>query len=115
MARVKRGVTSRARHKSVFNKTKGFRHGRKNLIKVAKQAADKAEKNAFIGRKLKKRQFRALWIIKINAACRQEGVSYSQLINGLKTNKIDINRKDLSLMASDKPEGFKKLVEKVKS
>ncbi len=112
MARVKRGTTTRARHKSVFSKTKGFRHGRKNLIKLAKQASVKAAKNAFIGRKQKKRNFRALWILRINAACRKSGITYSQFIFKLQEKKIEINRKEISDMALNDEKAFKALLEK---
>jgi large subunit ribosomal protein L20 len=112
MARVKRGTTTRARHKSVYSKTKGFRHGRKNLIKVAKQAAVKAAKNAYIGRKQKKRNFRSLWIIRINAACRQNGITYSQFINKLQEKKIEINRKEISEMVLKDEKAFKNLLAK---
>ncbi len=115
MSRVKRGTTARARHKSVLNKTKGFRGRRRTVYRLAKQAADKAQKNAKIGRKLKKRDFRALWIVRINAACRQNGIKYSKFIAGAQKAKIEINRKELSELALKKPEEFKKLVEKAKA
>lgn len=113
MARVKRGTTTKARHKSVLKKTKGFRHGRKNLIKVARQAAVRAAKNAYIGRKQKKRNFRSLWIIRINAACRQNGMSYSQFIHKLQEKKIDVNRREISQMVLENEKEFKALLEKV--
>lgn len=112
MARVKRGTTTRARHNRVFEKTKGFRHGRKNLIKLAKQASVKAAKNAYIGRKQKKRNFRSLWIIRINAACRKNGISYSQFINRLQEKKIEINRKQIAEMALNDTKAFKALLDK---
>jgi len=114
MARVKRGTTAKARHKRVFAQTKGFRHGRKNLIKQAKQAAVRAGQNAYIGRKLKKRNFRALWIIRLNAALAENGMKYSVFIHQLSVHKIDLNRKVLSELAVKSPEEFTKLVEKVK-
>lgn len=112
MARVKRGTTTKARHNRCFQKTKGFRHGRKNLIKLAKQASVRAEKNAYIGRKQKKRNFRSLWIIRINAACRKNGVSYSQFINKLQEKKIAINRKEIAEMAMNDAKAFNQLLEK---
>lgn len=115
MARVKRGTISKARHKKVFAQTKGYRHGRKNLIKQAKQAQVRAGQNAYIGRKQKKRNFRALWIIRLNAACADNGIKYSVFINGLKKNNLDLNRKVLSELAVKSPDEFKKLVDKVKA
>jgi len=112
MARVKRGTTTKARHKRVYEQTKGFRHGRKNLIKVAKQAAVKAKKNAYIGRKQKKRNFRSLWIIRINAACRKNGISYSQFIHKLQEKKIVINRREISQMVLENDKEFRALLEK---
>lgn len=112
MARVKRGTTTKARHKSVLSKTKGFRHGRKNLIKVAKQAAVRAAKNAYIGRKQKKRNFKALWILRINAACRKNGITYSQFMGKLKEKKIEINRHEISQMALNDEKAFSALLEK---
>src|ERR1035437_5864488 len=106
MARVKRSNTSRARHKKVFELTKGFRHTRKNLIKVAKQASVKAGQNAYVGRKQKKRMFRTLWIIRLNAACMQNGIKYSRFISSLKAKNIELNRKVLSEMALKEPEEF---------
>jgi large subunit ribosomal protein L20 len=114
MSRVKRGTTSKARHKKVFSQTKGFRHGRKNLIKQAKQALTRAGQNAYIGRKRKKRVFRRLWIVRLNAACAENGIKYSRFIKLLSDKKIELNRKTLSELAQSQPEEFKKLVEKVK-
>jgi len=114
MARVKRGVMVRKHHKNLLKKTKGFRHGRKNLVKMARQADLKAGQYAYRDRRVKKRQFRSLWIIQINAACRQNGIKYSTFINGLKKAKIELDRKVLSQIAREEPEEFKKLVEKVK-
>lgn len=114
MARVKRGTQTKASHKRVYKLTKGFRHGRKNLIKVAKQAATKAGENAYRGRRLKKRTFRSLWIVRLNAACQANDIKYSEFIHKLNEKKIVISRKALSELAQKEPEEFKKLAEKVK-
>ncbi len=115
MARVKRGTSTKATHKKVYAQTKGFRHGRKNLIKQARQAAIRAGQNAYIGRKLKKRNFRSLWIIRLNAACRGNGIKYSEFIHLMDEKKIVISRKVLSELAQKEPAEFTKLVERVKS
>jgi len=114
MARVKRGTHTKASHKKVLKLTKSFRHGRKNLIKQAKQAATRAGQNAYIGRKLKKRNFRALWIVRLNAACKLNDIKYSELIHLLDVNKITISRKALSELAQKEPGEFSKLVAKIK-
>lgn len=115
MPRVKRGVTARARHKKVIKKAKGYYAARGKVFRVAKQAVIKAGQYAYIGRKQKKRQFRALWIIRINAAVREHGLSYSKFIAGLQNSEIEIDRKILAdLAVSDKP-AFAAIVEKVKS
>ena len=114
MSRVKRGVTVKKRHKKILAKTKGFRHGRKNLVKMSRQADLKAGQYAYRDRRVKKRDFRRLWILQINAACRLNGIKYSTFMNGLKKAKIDLDRKVLSQIAQENPEEFKKLVEKVK-
>jgi len=113
MPRVKRGVTSRARHKRLFAKTKGMKAGRRNQVKLARQAFLKAGTNAYIDRRRKKRDFRGAWIISINAACREQGISYSQFIKKLKDNKIELDRKVLSEMAKSHPESFAQLVKEV--
>jgi len=113
MPRVKRGVTSRARHKRLFAKTKGMKAGRRNQVKLARQAFLKAGTNAYIDRRRKKRDFRGAWIISINAACREQGISYSQFIKKLKDNKIELDRKVLSEMARSHPESFAQLVKEV--
>ncbi len=113
MPRVKRGVTSRARHKRLFAKTKGMKAGRRNQVKLARQAFLKAGTNAYIDRRRKKRDFRGAWIISINAACREQGISYSQFIKKLKNNKIELDRKVLSEMARSHPESFAQLVKEV--
>lgn len=110
MARVKRGTTSRKRHNNLLKQAKGFRHGRKNLIKAAKQAVTRAGQNAYIGRKLKKRNFRSLWIIRINAACAEYGVKYNKFIKALNDSKLDLNRKVLSELAQKDPKAFEKVV-----
>jgi len=104
MARVKRGVVARARHKKVLKKAKGYYGARSRVYRVAKQAVIKAEQYAYRDRRQKKRQFRSLWIVRINAAAREVGLSYSQLINGLKHAEIHIDRKILADIAvHDKP------------
>ena len=114
MARVKRGVTSHAKHKKVLNAAKGYRGRRKNTIRIAKQAVEKAGQYAFRDRKNKKRTFRALWIQRINAGVRQFGLTYSRFISGLEKAGIDIDRKVLSDLAIREPAAFQVIVEKVK-
>ena len=114
MARVKRGVTSHAKHKKVLNAAKGYRGRRKNTIRIAKQAVEKAGQYAFRDRKNKKRTFRALWIQRINAGVRQFGLTYSKFINGLEKAGIDMDRKVLSDLAIREPAAFQVIVEKVK-
>ena len=115
MARVKRGVTSRARHKKILKKAKGFSQARRRLIKTAKQAVIKAGQYAYAGRRLKKRDFRALWIQRINAAARQFGLSYSRMINGLKLANIEIDRKMLADIAVHDAAAFAAIATKVKA
>lgn len=112
MARVKRGVTTNARKKKIFERTKGMSGRRKNTIRVASQAADKAGQHAYIGRKERKRNFRALWIQRINAAARQHGLTYGRFIAGLGLAGIAVDRKILSDLAIREPEAFKALVDK---
>ncbi len=115
MPRVKRGVTAHARHKKVLDKAKGYRGARSKVFRVAKQAVTKAGQYAYRDRKQRKRQFRALWIARINAAARENGMSYSVFMNGLKKASIDIDRKVLADIAVfDKP-AFSALVEKAKA
>ena len=115
MPRVKRGVTARARHKKVLALAKGFRGRRKNVYRVAKQAVMKAGQYAYHDRRQRKRQFRQLWIVRINAAARENGLSYSKFMNGLKKASINIDRKVLAdLAVFDKP-AFAKLVEQAKA
>ena len=115
MSRVKRGVTKHARHKKIIDAAKGFRGRRKNTFRIANQAVEKAGQYAYIGRKLKKRQFRALWIQRINAGVREHGLTYAKFIDGLKKANIEINRKVLSEIAFHDPAAFKTIVEKAKS
>jgi large subunit ribosomal protein L20 len=112
MARVKRGVTAHAKHKKVYEAAKGFRGRRKNTIRAAKAAVDKAGQYAFIGRKLKKRNFRALWIQRINAAVRPFGMTYSRFINGLAKSGVVVDRKVLSDLAIHEPAAFQAIAEK---
>ena len=115
MARVKRGVTARARHKKVLKAAKGYYGARSRTFRTAVQAVTKAGQYAYRDRRQKKRQFRALWIVRINAAARQHDLSYSQLINGLKKANIGLNRKMLSEIAINDPAAFTALVEKAKA
>ena len=96
MARVKRGVTTRAKHKNILEQAKGYRGRRKNTIRIARQAVEKAGQYAYRDRKVKKRSFRALWIQRINAAVRAEGLTYGQFIHALKLANIDLDRKVLA-------------------
>lgn len=114
MARVTRGVTKHARHKKVIKAAKGFRNRRSNTFRAANQAVEKSQQYAYIGRKLKKRQFRALWIQRINAAAREHGMTYGRFMDGLKKAGIDMNRKVLAELAISEPATFKALVETAK-
>ena len=111
MARVKRGVTSHAKHKKVLEQAKGFYGRRKNTIRAAKAAVDKAGQYAYRDRRNKKRSFRALWIQRINAAARAEGLTYSQFINGLNKAGIEMDRKVLAAVAADSA-AFKAIADK---
>ena len=113
MARVKRGVTAHAKHKKVLEQAKGFYGRRKNTIRTAKAAVDKAGQYAYRDRKVRKRSFRALWIQRINAAARLEGLTYSRFIHGLEAAGIDIDRKVLADIAGQYPVAFKAIAEKV--
>mgnify|MGYP001183845117 FL=1 len=115
MARVKRGVQAKARHKKVLKQAKGFRGSRSRTYKVAKQAVMRAGQYAYRDRRVKKRVFRSLWIIRINAAARENGLTYSKLITGLKKAKIDLDRKTLASIAVNDKEAFSKIVEEAKS
>lgn len=113
MSRVKRGVTSHKRHKRLLERAKGFRGGRKNLILEAHQAVVHAGADAYVGRKDKKGDMRALWIVRINAALEPHNLSYSQFINKLKTKKVELDRKVLSQIAAEDPKSFDEIVKKV--
>ena len=115
MARVKRGVTARRRHKSVLARAKGYYNARRKVFRVAKQAVTKAGQYAYIGRKQRKRQFRALWIVRINAGARQFGLSYSRLMNGLKKANINVDRKVLADLAIHDIAAFGALADKAKA
>ncbi len=115
MARVKRGVTSKAKHKKVLKAVKGQWGRRKNTIRVAKQAMEKAMQYAYRDRRNKKRDFKSLWIQRINAGVRAEGLTYSKFINGLNKSGIKIDRKILAEIAYDSPEAFKSIVQKAQS
>ena len=115
MARVKGAVVTRARHKKVLKLAKGYRGAKSKLYRTANQAVMKSLAYAYRDRKQKKRNFRQLWIARINAAARANGMSYSRFMNGLKLNGIEINRKMLSEIAIADPAAFTALVEKVKS
>ena len=115
MARVKRGVTSHAKHKKVLKAVKGQWGRRKNTIRVAKQAMEKAMQYAYRDRRNKKRDFKSLWIQRINAGVRAEGLSYSKFINGLSKSGIKLDRKILAEIAYDNPEAFKIIVKKAQS
>ena len=115
MARVKRGVTAHARHKSVISRAKGYRGRRNNVFRVATQAVTKAGQYAYRDRRQKKRQFRALWIARINAAIREHGLSYSRFINGLSRSKIEIDRKVLADLAVRDKQAFAQLAAQARS
>mgnify|MGYP001552310858 FL=1 len=115
MARVKRGVTGHAKHKKVFKAAKGYYGRRKNTIRIAKQAVEKAGQYAFRDRKRRKRTFRALWIQRINAAVRPFGLNYSKFIDGLAKSGLVIDRKVLSDLAIREPAAFEAIVQKAKS
>lgn len=114
MVRVKKGKAARKHRKHILEYTKGFRWGRKSKYKLAKDAVKHAWKWSFRDRKNKKREFRRLWQIQIGGTCEKLGISYSRLINALKSNKIEIDRKILAQLAKERPEIFEKIVESVK-
>jgi large subunit ribosomal protein L20 len=114
MARVKRGVTGHAKHKKVFSQAKGYYGRRKNTIRIAKQAVEKANQYAYRDRKNRKRNFRALWIQRINAAARSAGLTYGRLIDGLNRAGVTVDRKVLSDLAIHEPAAFAALVEQAK-
>ncbi len=115
MPRVKRGVTARARHKKVLKQAKGYRGARSRVYRVAKQAVIKAGQYAYRDRRQRKRQFRTLWIARINAAARENGLSYSRLINGLKQTGIELDRKVLADLAVHDKAAFAALAEQAKA
>ena len=115
MARVKRGVTSRAKHKKVLKAVKGQWGRRKNTIRVARQAMEKAMQYAYRDRRNKKRDFKSLWITRIYAGVRAEGMTYSKFVNGLSKSGIKIDRKILAEIAYDNPEAFKTIVKKAQA
>ena len=115
MARVKRGVTSKAKHKKVLKAVKGQWGRRKNTIRVAKQAMEKSMQYAYRDRRNKKRDFKSLWIQRINAGVRAEGLTYSKFINGLNKSGIKLDRKVLAEIAYENPEAFKNIVKKAQA
>ncbi len=115
MARVKRGVVARRRHRKVLNRAKGYYGARRKVYRVAKQAVIKAGQYAYRDRRQRKRDFRSLWITRINAAAREHGLSYSRFINGLKRAEIDIDRKVLADLAVHDKAAFKALAEKAQA
>ena len=114
MSRVKRGVTSKARHKKVLKLAKGYYGARSRTFKVAKQAVIKAGQYAYRDRRVRKRDFRSLWIIRINAAARENGLSYSQFMHGLKNAEIDLDRKVLADLAMNEADTFASLATRAK-
>lgn len=115
MARIKGGMNAKKKHKRVLKLAKGYRGARSKQYRVAKQSVMRAWEESYTGRKQKKRQFRQLWIARINAAARMNGLSYSKFMYGLKLAEVNVNRKMLSEMAISDPEGFASLVEVAKS
>ena len=115
MARIKRGVNARKRHKNILKQAKGYFGAKSKLFRPANQAVMKSLSYAYIGRKQRKRDMRKLWITRINAACRINGISYSKFINGLKKQNVEINRKMLSELAINDPSGFAKIAKLAKN
>lgn len=113
MSRVKRGIQVRKKRKKLFGLTKGYKHGRKNLVRLAHQSLLRAMHNAFRDRRAKKRSFRQLWIIRMNATLREHNLTYSKFIPLLKEKGIDLDRKILSTLAMDYPQEFEKIIKKV--
>jgi large subunit ribosomal protein L20 len=111
MARTKRGVTSHARHKKILKQAKGYRGRSKNTIRIARERVEKGLQYAYRDRRVRKRNFRALWIQRINAGARQHGLTYSQFMDGLRRAGIELDRKVLSDLAVREPEAFQSLVE----
>ena len=114
MPRIKRGVTTRTKHKRLLDQAKGYRGRRKNTIRVARQAVEKAGQYAYRDRKVKKRNFRALWIQRINAAVRAEGLTYSQFMHGTKLAGIELDRKVMADLAMNEGAAFKAIIEQAK-
>ncbi len=114
MPRSKTAVASRARRKKILNQAKGFYGKRKNVYTVAKNIVEKGMTYSYVGRKLKKREYRQLWIARINAAAREEGLTYSELMFKLRTGGVELNRKMLADLAMNEPESFKALIASVK-
>ncbi len=115
MARIKRGTTTRAKHKRILDQAKGFYGRRKNTIRIARQAVEKAGQYAYRDRKVKKRSFRALWIQRINAAVRAEGLTYSQFMNGLKLAGVELDRKVLADIAMHEAAAFSAIIAQAKA
>ncbi len=115
MARVKRGVTAHARHKKVIDQAAGYRGRRKNIYRVAVQAVEKSLQYAYRDRRVRKRQFRALWIQRINAAARLHGMTYSRLVDGLTKANIEIDRKILADLAVREPDAFKAILDQAQA
>ncbi len=115
MSRVKRGTVQKARHKKVLEQAKGYYGRRKNVFRVAKQAVDKAQQYAYRDRKVRKRNFRALWIQRINAGAREHGMKYNQVIDGMTKAGIEVDRKVLSDLAINEPEAFKAILDQAKA
>lgn len=114
MARVKKGLNARKRHKKILKMAKGYYGAKSKVFRAANPAVMRALRSAYVGRKNKKREYRRLWIARINAAARMNGISYSKFMNGLKVSGIEINRKMLSEMAIHDPAGFTQLAETAK-
>jgi large subunit ribosomal protein L20 len=115
MARIKRGVTTRQKHKRLLEQAKGYRGRRKNTIRVARQAVEKAGQYAYRDRKVKKRSFRALWIQRINAAVRAEGLTYSQFMHGVKLSGIELDRKVMADLAMNEGGAFTAIIAQAKA
>lgn len=115
MPRTRNAPATKARRKKVLKKARGYYGNASRLFRYAKHAVDRAEQFAYRDRRKKKSEFRQLWIIRINAACREEGINYSRFMNGLKKLEIEMNRKSLSELAVNEPDAFKSLIEKVKA
>ncbi|HEV8523995.1 MAG TPA: 50S ribosomal protein L20 [Terriglobales bacterium] len=115
MPRVKRGTKRRARRKKILDRASGYFLTKSKLYRAAKESVERAMKFAYVGRRLKKRQFRSLWIVRIGAAARQHGMTYSQFINGLKKSGVELDRKILADIAVKDPQAFSKLADQAKS